>query len=307
MVASVACAGGFPERPIKFINGFGVGGPTDIVARLLVDKLSVDLGQNVIVRNESGASGNIATQDVAASDADGYTYLVGASPLATNETLFTKFPVKFGNDIVAVAGIGATDNVLVVRPSLNLHTFAEFVHLARTKPNAVSYATVGFGSLSHLAGVALDLRAGTKMLAVDYRGPGDALKDLLSGNVDARFASIPSVLGAVQGGGLVALATTGPERTSWLPGIPTIAESGFIGYDIRLWVGIFARSGIPIERLRRVEEAITHAAASKEFAIALQSAGITPLSMNRDEFTAFVTTDIERAKTLVAAFKTEDR
>ena len=145
------------------------------------------------------------------------------------------------------------------------------------------------------------------MLPVDYRDPGDALKDLLSGNVDARFASIPSVLGAVQDGSLVALATAGPERTSWLPAVPTIAESGFAGYDIRVWLGIFARSGIPMEPLRRIEEAITHATASKEFAIALQRVGITPLSMSRDKFAAFVTTDIARTKTLVAAFKTDDR
>jgi tripartite-type tricarboxylate transporter receptor subunit TctC len=307
MVTTVVRAGGFPDRPIKFINGFGAGGPTDIVGRLLADKLSDDLGQNVIVQNESGASGNIATQDVAAGAADGYTYLVGASPLAANETLFPDFPVKFGQNIIAVAGIGATDNVLVVRPSLNVHTFAEFVHLARSKPNAISYATVGVGSPSHLAGVALDLRAGTEMLAVNYRGPGDALKDLLSGNVDARFASIPSVLGAIQDGRLMALATTGPERTSWLPSVPTIAESGFTGYDVRLWIGIFARSGVPMERLRCIEEAITHATASKEFAIALQLAGINRMSMSRDEFTGFVTADIARARTQIGVFKTDDR
>jgi len=304
---SAALAAGFPDRPIKFINGFGAGGPTDIIARLLADRLSGDLGQNVVVENISGASGNIATQAVAGADADGYTYLVGANPLAVNEALSPDFPVKFGSDLAAIAAIGATANVLVVRPSLNVRTLAEFVALARAKPNGVSYATVGIGSASHLAGVALDLRAGTKMLAVDYRGGGDALKDLLGGSVDARFASIPTVLGAVHDGSLIAVATTGPQRSAFLPDVPTIAESGFPGYDVRLWVGVFARNGIPAEPQKIIEQAIARAMASDDTVTALARQGITPLAMSRAEFSAFVTQEIARAKTLVAAFKPDER
>jgi tripartite-type tricarboxylate transporter receptor subunit TctC len=229
LATATFAAGAFPEKPIKFILGFGTGGPTDVIARTLADKLSKDLGQNVIVENETGASGNIATQSVATAEADGYTYLIGANPLAVNESLFPDFPVRFGKDIVAVAAIGDTANVLVVRPSLNVHSFAEFVQRARAKPDGISYATIGIGSSSHLAGVAFDLRAGTKMLPVSYHGGGDALKDLLGGTVDAWFATLPSVLGAVRDGSLVALAATGPERSSWLPNVPTIAESGFPG------------------------------------------------------------------------------
>jgi tripartite-type tricarboxylate transporter receptor subunit TctC len=190
----------FPNKPIKFILGFGTGGPTDIIARTLADLLAKDIGQNVIVENRTGASGNIATQAIANADADGYSYLIAASPLAVNESLFSDFPVKFGRDIVAIAPVGATANVLVVRPSLNIRTLAELVARARSQPDAISYATLGIGSSSHLAGVALDLEAGTKMLPVSYRGGGDALKDLLGGQVDAWFAPISSVLGAVQAG-----------------------------------------------------------------------------------------------------------
>lgn len=298
-----AWADAFPNKPIKFILGFGAGGPTDVIARTLADQLSSDLGQRVIVENKTGASGNLATQAVASADADGYTYLIGANPLAVNHSLFPDFGVKFGRDLVAVAAIGANGNVLVVRPGLNVHTLAEFVARARSKPNAVSYATVGIGSSSHLAGVAFDQRAGTTMLPVAYRGGGEALKDLLAGQVDAWFAPVPSVLGAVKAGQLVALATTGTERAASLPAVPTMAESGFKGFDIRLWVGVFARKGVPADAMGAIERAIARAMASKNMQTILERQGITPLAMSRDEFTEFVNAEINRWKTVVAAFK----
>ena len=298
-----AVADDFPDRPIRFILGFGAGGPTDIIARTLADQLSKDLSQRVIVENRTGASGNLATQAVASADADGYNYLIGASPLAVNESLFPELPVKFGRDMVAVAAIGATANVLVVRPSLNVKTLAELIQRAHSRPDAVSYATVGVGSSSHLAGIAFDLRAGIKMLPIAYRGGGEALKDLLGDRVDAWFAPIASVLGAVQAGQLTALAITGPQRVSWLSDVPTMSESGFPGFDVRLWVGVFARPDIPVDAMRTIEAAIGQAMAAKEMQTALEIQGITPLAMNRAAFNAFVMQEIERWKTVVTAFK----
>lgn len=296
-------AAAFPDKPIKFILGFGAGGPTDVIARTLAEQLSSDLGQRVIVENKTGASGNLATQAVVSADADGYTYLIGASPFAVNHSLFPDFGVKFGRDIMAVAAIGANGNVLVVRPGLDVHTLAEFVARARSKPNAVSYATVGTGSSSHLAGIAFDQRAGTTMLPVAYRGGGEALKDLLAGQVDAWFAPIPSVLGSVKAGQLVALATTGTERAASLPAVPTMAESGFKGFDVRLWVGVFARNGVPAEAADTIERAIAHAMASQDMRATLERQGITPLAMSRAEFTEFVDAEISRWKAVVAAIK----
>jgi tripartite-type tricarboxylate transporter receptor subunit TctC len=298
-----AWADKFPDKPIRFVLGFGTGGPTDVIARILADQLSKDLGQRVVVENKTGASGNIATQAVAAADADGYTYLIGATPLAVNQSMFPDFPVKFGQDLIAVAPVGANANVLVVRPSLNVKTVADFVQHARSQANAVSYATMGVGSSSHLAGVAFDLRARTTMLPVGYRGGGEALKDLLSDRVDAWFAPVPSVLGAVEGGQLVALATTGPQRVAQLPGVPTMSESGFPEFDIRLWVGVFARPDTPADTVRVIEQAIARAIASKEMQGALESQGITPLMMTRVEFNAFVGAEIKRWQTVVAASK----
>jgi len=220
--------------------------------------------------------------------------------------LFPDFPVKFGRDIIAVAAIGAAENVLVVRSSLNVHNLSEFAQRARAKPNAISYATLGTGSSSHVAGIAFSLRAGCTILAVGYRSGADALKDLLADRVDAWFAPIPSVLGAVQTGQLVALSTTGPERAASLPDVPTISESGFPGYDVRLWTGVFARSGVPAERLRTMEQAIGRVLISPDFRMALQRQGIAPLSMSRDQFTAFVIQEVRSAKTIIAAFSKEE-
>jgi tripartite-type tricarboxylate transporter receptor subunit TctC len=298
-----ASADDFPNRPIRFILGFGTGGPTDIIARTLADQLAKDLGQRVIVENRTGASGNIATQAVASADADGYRYLIGASPIAVNESLFPDLPVKFGKDIVAISPIGASANVLVVRPGLHIKSLAEFAARALSQADAVSYATVGVGSSSHLAGVAFDLSAGTKMLPVSYRGGGEALKDLLGGQVDAWFAPVASVLGAVQAGQLVALATTGRQRVPSLPNAPTFAESGYSDFDVRLWVGVFARPDIPVAALGKVEQAVARAMASQEMQKALESQGITPLTMSRAEFNTFVKQEIERWKVVVAALR----
>lgn len=303
ILVATSTAAGFPDKPIRFVLGFGAGGPTDIVARTLAEQLSKEFDQRVFVENITGASGNMATQAVANAEADGYTLLIGATPFAVNHSLFPDFPVKFGQQLIAVAPIGANANVLVVPVSLGVRTISEFVARARSKPNAISYATVGVGSSSHLAGVAFDLRTGTTMLAVSYRGGGEALKDLLAGQVDAWFAPIPSVLSSIQAGQLVPLATTGPERDLLLPTVATMAESDFPGFDIRLWVGVFARSGVASDVVAALERAIAQATSSAEMQSALKAQGITPLTMNRAEFGALVEREIERWQSVVAAIK----
>ena len=275
----MGAAAAFPDRPIKFILGFGTGGPTDIVARTLAEQLSKDLGEPVIVENKTGASGNIATEAVANADADGYTYLIAANPLAVNETLFPDFAVKFSRDLTTIAPISTSVNVLSVGPSLRVQTLADFIARARQATNAVTYATVGIGSSSHLAGVLFDMRVGTKMLPVVYHGGDDALKDLLGGRVDAWFAPIPSVLGSIQAGQLTALATTGPTRAPSFPQVPTLAELGVAGYDVQLWTGLFARKGVPAEAVQTMRNAVAHALGSSETRTALERIAIAPSAM----------------------------
>jgi tripartite-type tricarboxylate transporter receptor subunit TctC len=291
------------DRPIRFVVGFGAGGPTDILARALAEQLSDSLGRKVIVENRTGASGNIATQAVASAEPDGSTYLIGASPFAVNHSLFPDFPVRYGRDLTAVAALGATTNVLVVHPSLNVRTLAQFTQHVRERPGAISYATVGVGSSSHLAGAAFDLRSGTKMVPVNYRAGGDAARDLLGGHVQAWFAPVPSVLEQVRAGQLVAIATTGPERASRLADVPTMSELGLSDYDVRLWVGLFAPTRLPAERMRTFEAAVARAMASPAMKTTQEAQGIAPMALSRAEFDEFVQREIDRWRIVVAALK----
>lgn len=288
---------------MRLIVGFGAGGATDILARALAEQLSDSLGRKAIVENRTGASGNIATQAVASAEPDGSTLLIGASPLAINHSLFPDFPVRYGRDLTAVAALGATANVLVVHPSMNVRTLAQFTEYVRARPGAVSYATVGVGSSSHLAGVAFDLRAGTSMVPINYRGGGEAVRDLLGGHVQAWFASIPSVLEQIRAGQLVAIATTGPERVSWLADVPTMTELGLSDYDVRLWVGLFAPAKVPVARMQVLEAAVTRSMGLPSVKATMDTQGIGPLALNRAEFHEFVLREIDRWRMVVAALK----
>jgi tripartite-type tricarboxylate transporter receptor subunit TctC len=307
LATGTARANDFLERPIRFLLGFGTGGPTDVVARTLADRVSKELNHAVIVENRVGAAGNLATQAAVTSEPDGLTYLVAATPLAVNEATMPEFPVRFGRDLIAVAPIGANTNVLVVRADFGVKTLAEFIARARAKQEGISYATLGVGSSSHLAGVAFDAQAGTKMLPVAYRSGGDALKDLLGAHIDAWFAPVPSVLGAIQKGDLVPLATTGPQRAASLPNVATMIEQGFPGFDVRLWVGVFARPSVPPEHLRAMEGAITHVMQNPEMIETLRRQGITPMGMTREEFSTFVVHEIARAKGLAVALMAKSK
>jgi tripartite-type tricarboxylate transporter receptor subunit TctC len=298
-----AAAEPLADRPIRFIVGFGAGGPTDILARTLAEQLSDSLGRKVIVENRAGASGNIATQAVASAEPDGQTYLIAASPFAVNHSLFPDFPVRYGRDLVAVAGLGATTNVLVVHPSLNVRTLARFTQYLRDRPGAVGYATLGVGSTSHLAGVAFDLRASTNMVPISYRGSVEAVRDLLGGHVQVYFGPIPTVIEHIRAGQLVAIATTGPERASWLADVPTMSELGLTGYDVRLWVGLFAHARLPAERMQTAESAVARAMASPAMKATQDSQGIAPMALSRIKFDEFVRREIDRWRTVVATLK----
>lgn len=302
--SSLALAQQYPERPIRIIVGFGQGGPTDVVARVLADQLGQKLTQRVYVENRPGASGNIATQALASADADGYTFMVGASPFAINHSLFPDFPVKFGVDVAAVRSIGATTNVLVVNPRSNIRTLAEFIHSAKSNgPESVSYITLGQGSSSHLAGVEFDRLAGTKMLPVAYRGSGEALQDVVAGQVMAWFAPIPSVGELVKAGKLNALGVTGPQRVAELPDVPTLDEAGLKGFDVRLWVGLFARTGLPKDRLDIFQKALSGAMETETYTSTLRAQGIEPMKMTSGEFSDFVGNEIARWKAVVESLR----
>jgi tripartite-type tricarboxylate transporter receptor subunit TctC len=285
--AALAQTNSYPNRPIHILVGFSAGGPSDIIARIVGAKTAEILGQQVVVENKTGAGGLIASEAAARSDPDGYTLLNTALSVAVNETLSKTIHVEFGKDLVAVAPQAETANILVVHPSLGVKTVAEFIALAKKKPGDIVYATAGRGTGTHLTGELFNLMAGTKLIPVHYRGGGATVKDLVSGQVKVMFSSIAPVQGLVKQGQLIGLATTGPKRDPAFPELPTIAESGLAGFDVRLWIGLTAPAGTPREIIKRIEAANNKALGSPDVQKALAAQGFSPFIGTSEQFDAF--------------------
>jgi len=286
-VATSAMAQGFPNRPIRVLVGFSPGGPSDIIARIVGAKTSEILGQQVIIENKTGAGGIIAVEALVNSPPDGYTLLNTATSIAVNETLTKSMKWEMGKDFVAVALQAETANILVVHPSLGVKTVAEFTALAKSKPGEILYATAGRGSATHLTSELYNMMAGTKTMPVHYRGGGDTIKDLISGQVKVMFSSIAPVQQLVKEGKLIGLATTGLKRDPAFPELPTMDEAGLRGFDVRLWIGLTAPAATPRDVLQRLETANNQALNSPDVQKALAAQGFAPVVMTAEQFHAF--------------------
>jgi tripartite-type tricarboxylate transporter receptor subunit TctC len=293
--------GAYPTKPIRIVVGFAAGGPADIVARVVGAKVGDLLGQQVVVENRGGAGGTIATEAVARADADGYTLLLSPLANAVNETLVKNFRYKVGEQLMAVAPLAETANVLVVHPSLGVKSVADLIALAKAKPGEVLYATAGRGTATHLTSELFNVMAGTKLAPVHYKGGGDTVKDLLSGEVKVMFSSIAPVLAFVKDGRLLGLATTGPKRDPALPELPTIAESGLPGFDMRLWLGLLAPAGTPKAVIDRLSSATTAALDAPEIKAALAKQGFAPLAGSPAHFDAFYRGEVAKWRKVIEA------
>jgi tripartite-type tricarboxylate transporter receptor subunit TctC len=291
----------YPTKPIRIVVGFAAGGPADIVARVVGAKLGDILGQQVVVENRGGAGGVIGTETVARAEPDGYTLLLTPLANAVNETLAKNLRYKYGEHLIAVAPLAETANVLVVHPSLGVKSVSELIALAKAKPGEVLYATAGRGTATHLTSELFNLMAGTKLAPVHYKGGGDTLKDLASGEVKVMFSSIAPVLAFVQQGRLIGLATTGPKRDRALPDLPTIAESGLAGFDMRLWLGLLAPAGTPRPIVDRLSSAITQALNLPDLKTALAAQGFEPLVGTPEQFDAFYRSETEKWRKVIEA------
>jgi tripartite-type tricarboxylate transporter receptor subunit TctC len=287
MCGAAAAQSDYPNRPIRIVVGFAAGGPSDIIARIVGAKTGEILGQQVVIENKTGAGGLIGSDTVARSDPDGYTLLNTALSVAVNETLSKTIHVEFGKDLIAVAPQAETGNVLVVHPSLGVKTVAELIALAKSKPGEIVYASAGRGTGTHLSAELFNMMAGTRLVPVHYRGGGDTVKDLISGQVKVMFSSIAPVLGLVNQGQLIGLATTGPKRDPALPELPTVSEAGLPGYDVRLWIGLSAPAGTPREVIKRFEAANNKALNSPDLQKALAAQGFSPFIGTSEQFDAF--------------------
>jgi len=273
--AAVCAQQAWPNKPIRLLVGFAPGGGTDIVARALAPKLSEILGAQVVVWNRAGAAGTIAADAVARSAPDGYTLLAGhANSNAIAPHVLQKTPFDAIADFTPITYIGYVPNVLVVHPSVPARSVEELVALAKAKPGSMTYASSGVGSTQHLAGALFNQISGTQMNHVPYKGSGAAIVDLIAGQVNVNFDTMPPVLPHVRDGKLRALAISTPKRLPQLADVPTFEEKGIRGFDVTNWCSVMGPKGLPAELVSRIDDAVRKAMADPEVRSKLDPQGV---------------------------------
>jgi tripartite-type tricarboxylate transporter receptor subunit TctC len=301
IVPSLALAQGYPNKPVHVIVSFTAGSATDILARTYGQKLSEMWGQPVVVENKPGAGGTIGEAVVAKSPPDGYTLLVNSAAQAYNPSIYQSLSFDTVKDFVDIAALGGQPNVLVVAPSLGVKTLAELIALAKQKPGQLNFASAGTGSGTHINGEKFKLAAGIDVVHVPYKGTPEALNDTIAGRVTYYFSPISAALQFVKEGKLVALAVSTSKRSSALPNVPTVAESGLPGFDYSLWVGLFAPAGTPPEVVDKIARDVRTTAQSADVKERFATLGAEAMPMTPQEFTKFVQTEIEESAKVIKA------
>jgi tripartite-type tricarboxylate transporter receptor subunit TctC len=292
-VSRVARAQAYPTRPVRIIVPFAAAGAFDIMARLIGQWLSERLGQQFVVENRPGAGGNIGTEVVVRATADGYTLLMVGTQTAINATLYEKLNFNFIRDIAPVASIIRGPYVMVVNPSVPAKTVPEFVAYAKANPGKISMGSPGVGTAPHVAGELFKIMAGVDMVPVHYRGAGPGLVDLIAGQVQVSFASMPSSVGYIRAGQLRALAVTTATRLEVLPDVPTVGE--FVpGYEASGWYGVGAPKGTPVEIIEMLNKEINAALGDPKMMARLADLGGTPLVGSPADFGTLIADETEK-------------
>jgi tripartite-type tricarboxylate transporter receptor subunit TctC len=302
LAPGLAHAQDYPARPVKLVVPFAPAGGNDVFARLLAQRLSEVWKQQVIVENRPGAGGNIGTEFVAKAPADGYTLLLGhTGTLAINPSLYTKLAVDPQRDFAPISLIASTPLVLVVHPQVPAKSVAELLAMAKEKPGKLNFASSGSGTGSHLAGELFQTMAGVQITHVPYKGTSPAVTDLLGGQVQMMFSVIPTALPYVQGGRLKALAVTGANRLTMLPGVPTVAASGLPGFESTLSYGVLAPKGTPMAVINEVHGQTARLLATAAFRERLANEGAEPLAGTPAQFAALIRLETEKWHKVVQA------
>jgi tripartite-type tricarboxylate transporter receptor subunit TctC len=289
-----ASAQDYPTRPVVLVSPFPPGGSVSLVARIVAEKMSETLGQSIVVENRGGAGGTIGARLVAKSPPDGYTLLLGyTGTLAIGPSLYANAGFDPRKDFAAVGRIGSAPTMMVVHPSLPVHAVAEFIAYAKQNPGKINYGSAGIGTVGQLAGELLATMAGLKLTHVPYKGTGPALTDLLGGHIPLMFTPIPTAHGQVESGLLRALAVTSAQRSSLLPDLPTIAESGLPGYEAGLRYGLVAPAGTPRAIVDRLNKELRLALTAADVRLRLATDGAETLPSTPEEYAA----DIDREET----------
>ena len=284
--------GAYPSKPISILVGYPPGGPVDTLARGIGQKLSDALGQQVIVENVPGATGMIANQRLVKSAADGYTLLMGANPMSIQATIMKSLLYNSLRDFTPIAYVGDSPYLLVVPPNSPARTVGELVSLVRASPGKMSYGSAGTGSANHLAGELMKSMAKLDINHVAYKGAAPAEVDVMGGHVAYIFDAFTTGLKLVQGGKLRALAVTTETRSPAAPDIPTMAESGFPGFAVQAWYGLFGPANMPPEVIRRLNEEVNKAIAAPDLQARLVGMGLQAKPGTAAQFNAFFSRDI---------------
>ncbi len=294
-------AASWPTRPVRILVGFAPGGTADILARQLQKPLTALLGQPVVVENRSGASGITAASQVARAGPDGTTFGLVVSTHASLPAIRKTMPYDTEKDFAPVAFIGSIPLVLMVGPQSPWHSLPELVAAARAKPGSLHYGIPGVGLSHHFAGELLKQRAGVDIVPVSYRGTAPALTDVMAGQVEMTFGTLPAVTGAIEGGLVRALAITAPQRSARLPAVPTVAELGYPGFDVSEWFGIVAPADTPPEIVARMNAAVDTALQGPELQAWLGQNDVTRGTTTPEGFRALIAAEIAKLSTIAAA------
>lgn len=286
-----AAAPVYPERPVRLVLGFAPGGTSDAIARILAPKLHEALGKPWVVDNRGGASGNIATEIVARATPDGHTILLALSSFITVNPLIFKLPVNVDKDLQPVTMLAASQYMLVAHASLKTSTLKEFIEHAKAQKGALNYASAGAGSPHHLAAELLKLRAGISMTHVPYKGGGPAAAAILGNEVQVLFGSLASLHPHVKTGRIRALGMSGLTRSPQAPEVPTVAESGFPGFDVTSWFGLFMPAGAPAPIVKTVHDTTTRLLAMPDVRTPIERVGLDIMNLDGKHLAAQIKTE----------------
>ena len=298
--AACAAAQGYPAKPVRFVVPYAPGGSTDTLARTIAVKLTDFLGQQVVVDNRPGANGNIGMDIVAHAVPDGYTIVLGyIANLAIDPSLYPKMPYDPVRDFAPVTELASSPNVLVAHPSVPVRSFKEL--LVKAKQGQFNFASAGVGSVGHLTGELLNQMAGLSMVHVPYKGSGQAVTDLLGGHVQLMFSGFSSTLPHIKSGKLRALAVTGARRSPAAPDVPTIAESGFPGFEATAWYGVLAPAKTPKPVISRLHNDIAKALRDPDVDKRLAGLGFEVVASTPEQFSAYIKSEIKKWEKVVKA------
>ena len=286
--AANALAQEWPTKPLRLILPFPPGGGTDILGRLIAERLSAGLGQAVIAENRGGAGGNVGAEAAARSAPDGYTIVLVAPSLAISPSLYSKINYDPVKDFAPISLVATVPNVMVTQPALPAQNLIDFIQYAKAKPGALNFGSGGAGTSNHLAGELFNLVTGVKLVHVPYKGVNLAMQDVLGGNVHLVFIGIPAAAPHIKSGKLRALAVVAPRRSAALPDVPTVSEAGLQNFDVTTWYGILAPAGTPRNIVTRLNGELVKIMSSPEMKEKLSATGTEPLTSTPEEFADYI-------------------